>query len=293
VPKVRRLSAGEEVTLTEHLDELRSRLIIALLALAVAFAVAFWRHGDILDLLNRQLPVQCTTPTAQTAAAVGSQASPSTAPKTATSEQPKKVCARLQPTTFGVAEPFTMAMIVSFWAGMIVALPIVFYQLYAFVIPAFSDDASKRMWPLLIMVPVLFAAGVFFAYEIALPAATKFLLGFDSDRYNTQVRAKDYYSFAAMLLAAMGLIFQVPTAVLLLTKLRILSSRMLRKNRRYAILGLTVAAVALPGVDPITTTFEALPLFVLYEASIWLAWMVERRRPKDARDAEGLPALWR
>jgi sec-independent protein translocase protein TatC len=268
--KVRRLTAGEEVTLTEHLDELRNRLMIALLALAVAFAVAFWRHGDILDLLNRQLPVQCIK---QTGSAVAE-------------------CHRLQPTTFGVAEPFTMAMIVSFWAGMIVALPIVFYQLYAFVIPAFSDDASKKMWPLLIMVPVLFAAGVFFAYEIALPAATKFLLGFDSDRYNTQVRAKDYYSFAAMLLAAMGLIFQVPTAVLILTKLRVLSSKILRKNRRYAILGLTVAAVALPGVDPITTTFEALPLFVLYEASIWLAWMVERRRPADDA-AEGLPALWR
>jgi sec-independent protein translocase protein TatC len=268
MPKVRRLSAGEEVTLTEHLDELRNRLIIALLALAVAFSVAFWRHGDLLDLLNRQLPVQCVK-------SVGKVA----------------VCHRLEPTTFGVAEPFTMAMIVSFWAGMIVALPIVFYQLYAFVLPAFSDNASKRMWPLLIMVPLLFAAGVFFAYEIALPAATKFLLGFDSSRYNTQVRAKDYYSFAAMLLAAMGLIFQVPTAVLILTRLRILSSKILRRNRRYAILGLTVAAVALPGVDPITTTFEALPLFVLYEASIWMAWLVERRRSDDAPDT--LPALWR
>src|SRR3954467_13324474 len=255
--KTRRLESGEEVTLTEHLDELRNRLIVALLALAVAFAVAFWRHGDILDLLNQQLPVHCIK---------------------------GQGCHRLQPTTFGVAEPFTMAMIVSFWAGMIVALPIVFYQLYAFVLPAFSDNASKRMWPLLIMVPLLFAAGVFFAYEIALPAATKFLLGFDSSRYNTQVRAKDYYSFAAMLLAAMGLIFQVPTAVLILTRLRILSSKILRRNRRYAILGLTVAAVALPGVDPITTTFEALPLFVLYEVSIWLAWLVERRRSDDAPD---------
>src|SRR3954454_4883627 len=223
-PKVRRLSAGEEVTLTEHLDELRNRLIIALLALAVAFSVAFWRHGDLLDLLNRQLPVQCVK-------SVGKVA----------------VCHRLEPTTFGVAEPFTMAMIVSFWAGMIVALPIVFYQLYAFVLPAFSDNASKRMWPLLIMVPVLFAAGVFFAYEIALPAATKFLLGFDSSRYNTQVRAKDYYSFAAMVLAKdycsfsamllppMGLVCQVPTFVVILTRLRILSSMILRKNRRYAI----------------------------------------------------------
>jgi sec-independent protein translocase protein TatC len=267
--KIRRLTAGEEVTLTEHLEELRNRLMVALLALAVAFAVAFWRHADLLDLLNRKLPVQCVK---QAGTAVVQ-------------------CHRLQPTTFGVAEPFTMAMIVSFWAGMIVALPIVFYQLYAFVIPAFSDDASRKMWPLLIMVPLLFAAGVFFAYELALPAATKFLLGFDADRYNTQVRAKDYYSFAAMLLAGMGLIFQVPTAVLLLTKLRILSSRILRKNRRYAILGLTVAAVALPGVDPITTTFEAIPLYILYEVSIWLAWFVERRRPDEA--AEGLPALWR
>ncbi len=270
MPKVRRLSAGEEVTLTEHLEELRHRLMIALLALAVAFAVAFWRHSDLLDLLNAKLPIVCVKQVGKVAID----------------------CHRMQPTTFGVAEPFTMAMIVSFWAGLIVALPIVFYQLYAFVIPAFTDDSSKKMWPLLIMVPILFAAGVFFAYELALPAATKFLLGFDADRYNTQVRAKDYYSFAAMLLAGMGLIFQVPTFVLILTRLRILSSRILRKNRRYAILGLTVAAVALPGVDPITTTFEALPLFVLYEASIWMAWLVERRRP--AEDVpESLPALWR
>src|SRR5690242_21595789 len=95
--KVRRLQSGEEVTHTDHLEELRNRLIIALLALTVAFAVAFWRHGDILDLLNQQLPVQCIK---------------------------GQGCHRLQPTTFGVAEPFTMAMIVSFWAGLLVALPI-------------------------------------------------------------------------------------------------------------------------------------------------------------------------
>src|SRR5215475_6133465 len=104
--KVRRLTAGEEITLTEHLDELRNRLMIALLALTVAFAVAFWRHGDILDLLNRQLPVQCTTPATQTQTQAPASQGSSTTPA---SEHPQKVCARLQPTTFGVAEPFTMA----------------------------------------------------------------------------------------------------------------------------------------------------------------------------------------
>ena len=217
----KRLEHGEEVSLVEHLTELRQRLMVAFIALGVGFAVAFWRNSDILRLFNRQLPI-------------------------------------------------------------------VFYQLYAFVIPAFSKTTSKHIWPIMLIVPLLFVGGVAFGYEIVLPRAIHFLLGFNSSQYNVQVRANSYYSFACMILAAMGLIFEMPAAVAALTRVGILSARMMRKNRRYAIVVLAAIAALLPGVDPVSMLLEFLPLLVLYELSIWVARLVEVRRDR-VTDEEPVP----
>ncbi len=121
------------------------------------------------------------------------------------------------------------------------------------------------------MVPVLFAIGVVFGYLIVLPAATSFLQNFNSDEFNVLVQAKDYYKFAALLLLAMGLVFQLPVGILALTRLGVVTVPMLRKNRRYAILVLAVVAAALPGVDPVTMLIELVPLVLLYEMSIQIA----------------------
>ena len=246
----KRLEHGEEVSLVEHLTELRQRLVVAFIALGVGFAVAFWRNSDILRLFNRQLPIDPHTHR------------------------------HILPTTLSVSEPFTNSMIISAYAGLLLALPIVFYQLYAFVIPAFSDKTSKHIWPIMIIVPLLFVGGVAFGYEVVLPRAIHFLLGFNSSQYNVQVRASSYYSFSCMILAAMGLIFEMPAAVAALTRVGILSARMMRKNRRYAIVVLAAIAALLPGVDPVSMLLEFLPLLVLYELSIWVARLVEIRRDR-------------
>jgi sec-independent protein translocase protein TatC len=241
--KIRRLEHEAEAPLHDHLDELRNRLIVSILVTVVAFAVAFWRHDDIIDLLNRQLPDDVD-----------------------------------KPITLSVTEPLKIAIIVSLWAALVVALPVLFYQLYAFVVPAFSPEAQKHIWPMLVIVPLLFIVGVVFAYFTMLPASTSFLLGFDSEQYQVEVRAKEYYSYAVMLLAAMGIVFEMPAAVWLLTRAGVLSSRFLRKNRRYAIFVLAVIAAALPGGDPVSMILGMIPLLLLYEASIWVARGVERKR---------------
>ena len=254
----KRLDHGEEVSLVEHLTELRQRLVVAFIALGVGFAVAFWRNSDVLRLFNRQLPIDPHTHR------------------------------HILPTTLSVSEPFTNSMIISAYAGLLLALPIVFYQLYAFVIPAFSDKTSKHIWPIMIIVPLLFVGGVAFGYEVVLPRAIHFLLGFNASQYNVQVRANSYYSFACMILAAMGLIFEMPAAVAALTRVGILSARMMRKNRRYAIVVLAAIAALLPGVDPVSMLLEFLPLLVLYEVSIWVARLVEIRRDRVI-DEEPVP----
>jgi len=241
----RKLSSGEEVTLVEHLDELRNRLFVCIAAVIVGFALAFWRHGDILRLLNRQLPHNIE-----------------------------------KPITLGVSEPFTIAVTVSLYAGLCLALPVIFYQLYAFVIPAFAPDSGRKALPVLVFVPALFLAGVAFGYLVVLPAAVSFLLGFDANNYHVEVQAKNYYTFAMLILAAMGFIFEMPAAILALSRMGVVSSRMLRKNRRYAIFVLTVVAAALPGVDPVSMLLELVPLLVLFELSVWLARISEGRRAR-------------
>jgi sec-independent protein translocase protein TatC len=230
--------------------------MVAFIALGVGFAIAFWRNSDILKLFNRQLPIDSHTHH------------------------------RILPTTLSISEPFTNSMIISAYAGLLLALPIVFYQLYAFVIPAFSKNTTKHIWPVMLFVPLLFVAGVAFGYEVVLPRAVHFLLGFNSSQYNVQVRANSYYSFACMILAAMGLIFEMPAAVAALARAGILKASMMRKHRRYAIVVLAAVAALLPGVDPVSMLLEFVPLLVLYEVSIWVARLMEVRRDRVTTDDE-------
>jgi len=125
--------------------------------------------------------------------------------------------------------------------------------------------------PLLLLIPVLFIAGIAFGYVVVLPAATKFLLNFNDSQFNIQVRAREYYSFFASTLLACGVVFQVPVGILAVTRLGIVKVRQLQQNRRYAYLGCAVIAAALPGIDPVSMLLETAPLIALYELSIVLA----------------------
>lgn len=250
----RRLAYGEEATLVEHLGELRTRVVISILALVVTFSVTYTFRGHILHWLNAPLPD------------------------------------RLQkPVTFGVAEPFITSVWVSFWAALLLALPIVIWQIWAFLAPAFSVYRQRTMAMLVGGAAVLMVAGVFFGYFVALPAAVKFLTSYDSSHYTILIRARDYYSFCTQVLFAVGLVFEVPMVVLGLVQLRILSAARLRRTWRVGIAIMAVIAVALPGVDPITTTFEMIPLMGLYALSIWVATILEHRQ--KARDAAADAAL--
>jgi sec-independent protein translocase protein TatC len=233
--RLRPVDFEDRLTLVEHLDELRTRIIISISALVVAFALCFWQNDRLLDIANAPLPGDRT------------------------------------PITFGVAEPFTTTVTISAYAALVIALPVILYQAYAFVLPALTTREKRVVVPFLIMVPVLFVAGVVFGYFVVLPAATKFLLNFNDNQFNIQVRARDYYSFITMIMLAMGLAFQVPVGVLAACKLGLTNVQKLRRGRRYAVVVIVVLAALLPTVDPVSLLLESIPMYLLYELSILLA----------------------
>jgi sec-independent protein translocase protein TatC len=239
----RRLEHGEEVTLVEHLEELRQRIFVCLGALLVGFVVSYVFHRHVLDWLNRYLPKQ--TP---------------------------------KPFTLGVAEPFLTVMKLCIWGALLLALPVLLWQLWSFLAPAIDDFQQRRIVGLVVFASGLLVAGIVFGYFVALPAAVHYLTHFDRHQFDIHVGAASYYSFVTMVLLAMGLVFELPVFVLALVALGILSSRQLRKNRRIGYFIVACVGVALPGVDPVTTCIEIVPLWVLFEASIQLSRVVERRR---------------
>ena len=232
----RRLQHGEEATLVEHLGELRARLVISLLAIVVGFAVAFAFRGHILDWLNEPLPDRFD-----------------------------------KPLTLSPAEPFLTSVKVSFLAGFLLALPIVLWQVWAFLAPAIEERSQRVVSFFVVFAAAMVVAGVAFGYYVALPSAIGFLTDFDSSHYTTAVRARDYYAFTTLVLFAMAIVFELPLFVLALVRLRIVTARALRRGWRAGIVAVTALAVALPGVDPVTTLLELAPLLVLYFGSVWLA----------------------
>src|SRR5919201_436145 len=226
--RLKAVSHEDRLTLVEHLDELRTRLIVSIAVFVVALALCFWQNHLLLEIAKGPLP-----------------------------DNKDRLL------TFGVTEPFMTTLTVSAYGAILLSLPIVLYQLYAFVLPAFSDQERKVVAPLLVLIPLLFVAGVVFAYFVVMPAATKFLLHFNDDQFNVQVRARDYYSFFTTTLLAVGIVFQVPIAIIAVTRLGIVTPRQLSRNRRYAYLILAVVAMLLPGTDPVTMLIELAPLLAL------------------------------
>jgi sec-independent protein translocase protein TatC len=163
---------------------------------------------------------------------------------------------------------------ITLYAAIVVSLPVILYQAYAYLLPALTNRERRGIVPFLVMVPVLFCAGVVFGYFVVLPAATKFLLNFNKSQFNIQIRAKDSYSFFTITLGAMGLIFQLPVGILAVSRLGIVTPKQLAQNRRYAYLAIAVVAMALPGTDPVSMLLEMAPLIVLFEASLVLARVV-------------------
>jgi sec-independent protein translocase protein TatC len=251
----RRLSPGQQASAVDHLGELRARLAVCVAALAAGSVLGYLVHGELLRLLEQPLPAE-----------------------------------HRRLVVLGVSEAFTTALKLSVLAGFLLALPVILWQVWSFLAPALPDGTRRSARGLFALASGLLGAGVTFAYAVVLPAALGFLTTFDEQAYDTQLRAGDYLSFVTLVLVAVGIVFELPVFVLGLVRLGALRARTLRRNRRIGYLAVAVVAVALPGIDPVTTTLEALPLFALYEASIWLAVLLERRLSLSDRGTRGAPA---
>ncbi len=237
----RRLRHGEEATLVEHLGELRARLLISLGAIALAFPLTYYFHEPIVEWLMEPLP------------------------------EDRRVV------TLGVTEPFFTSIKVAAYAAFALALPIVLYQVWSFLAPAMEEAAQRVISLFTVLATALFAGGVAFGYFVVLPRALPFLTNYDEELYDIQIRASYYLSFVALMIFATGLVFQLPIFVLALVRLRILTTEQLRRNRKLAYVILLGAAILLPTVDPVSLAFEVVPLWVLFELSIWLSVLMERR----------------
>ena len=251
--RIRPISHEERLSVVDHLDELRTRLIISVLAFCVAWACTAWQNHLVLEIMNAPLPKG------------------------------------KEPITLGPTEAFTTTLMNAAYFALIIAAPVILYEIYAFVLPAFSPSERRVATPLLVLVPILFIAGVVFCYFVVLTPALDFLLNFNSDEFNTQVRAKDYYSFVSLIMLAMGLGFQIPVGILAACKLGVTSAEKLRRSRRYAIVAIVVLASLLPTLDPITLLLESVPFYLLFELSILMAsrWGRPAYEMHDEPAAEG------
>ena len=238
----RRLRHGEEATLVEHLGELRARIFVCLVALVAAFTVTYVFHHRILTWLNRPLPDDAG-----------------------------------KPITLSPIEPFSTSIIVSLWAAFLLALPILLWQLWAFLAPAFQEHRQRSVIALVAFAPVLGAAGIAFGYYVVLPKAIHFLTNYDKEFFQIQLRARDYYRFVCFVLVGVTAAFEVPVIVLGLVRLRIVTAARLRHTWRMGVFLMTVIGVILPGVDPVTTILTVIPLVALYALSIALASFFEPR----------------
>ena len=316
---LRPIGHDDRLSIVDHLDELRSRLIVCLLALGIAFAVCFWQNHALLDLLNRALPHNSTVTTQQGLGSVSSQsvvernaylsqatadrlaaASPGLSDQArqsflnaaAASERAAKVLphtapAQEKPITIGVGEPFTTTLTVAAYFALLFALPVLIYEAYAFVIPALSRDERRVAVPVLLVAPALFIAGVVFAFFIVLPPAVHFLQGYNHERFDVLVQAKAYYSFEIVTMLAIGLAFQLPLGLLALHRIGVINGSTLTKHWRYATVMIAVIAAAMPGADPVTTALETLPLVILFIASIVMLKIADRRAAaRAAREAQ-------
>jgi sec-independent protein translocase protein TatC len=329
---LRPVGHDDRLTIVDHLDELRSRLIVCAITLAVAFAVCFWQNGALLDVLNE--PLKDSTPTVQEHSGKGRLAQVAAAQRQVqkglaatarsfgilaqadnlTVAQQRQLAAAAEvvadaaralprtvpervPITTGVGEPFTVTLTVAAYFALLFSLPILLYQAYAFVLPAFSPTERRLALPLMLTVPFLFLAGVAFGYFLVLPPAISFLQNFNDANFDVLLQAKEYYRFCVMTLLATGLVFQLPVGLLAANAVGIVTARQLRSSWRYAVVAIAITAAVLPGVDPITTVILMVPLLLLYGLSILLLTFADRRRgnrgdtaavePHDGDETEG------
>lgn len=310
MPKVLRpIGHDDRLSIVDHLDELRSRLIICLVALLIAFGFCWWQNHALLDLLNRALPHNSSVTTQQGLGRAASQAtqlrqlfvdeaaanralaaSPGVSPQAQkaylsaaaaferiSKNLPETAPTQEKPITLGVGEPFTTTLTVAAYFALLFTLPLLIYEAYAFVFPALNPNERRVATPLMMVAPALFLSGVVFAFIIVLPPAVHFLQGYNHEQFDVLVQAKAYYSFEIVTMLAIGLAFQLPLGLLGLHRIGIINGSTLTRHWRYATVIIAVIAAAMPGADPVTTGLETLPLVILFLVSIVMLKYADRR----------------
>jgi sec-independent protein translocase protein TatC len=204
-------------------------------------------------------------------------------------EYPQSASAQEKPIVIGVGEGFTVTMLISAYFALLFTLPLLLYQIYAFVIPALSKAERRVATPVVIAAPVLFLVGATFTYFAVLPPAVHFLQGYNNNEFQVLIGANSYYKFEIMLMMGIGLAFQVPLLALGLQRVGAITASTLTLNWRYALVLIAVIVAALPGVDPVTMAMETLPLVALYLLSIVLLKWVEHRNYRRARAEAAQP----
>jgi sec-independent protein translocase protein TatC len=306
---LRPIGHEDRLSVVDHLDELRSRLIVCLAVFGVALAVCFWQNNALINFLNRPLP---NTSTAAGQHGLGAQqnqaakeregleksaaafrtlaAAPGTSAQArqaylsaaegmanAARALPRTFVTQEKPVTLGPAESLTTTLAVAAYFALLFTLPVLMFQAYGFVIPALNPQERRTAMPVMVTAPLLFTAGVVFAYLIVLPPAMHFLQGYNSDQFQVLIQAKSFYSFEIFTMLGIGLAFQLPLGLLALHRLGVIDGHTLTKHWRYAVVIIAVIAAALPGPDPVTTGLETLPLVILFLASIVMLKIADRR----------------
>ncbi len=236
--RLKRAGREEQLSVVDHLDELRNRLIVSVVALLVAFGLAYGFHEQLIEFLEKPLPQ------------------------------------RFEDTgliTLSPTEPFFTTLKVCFWTAIILAVPVWLYQVYAFVIPAVQDQSRRRMLMIVAGASSLFLAGVAFGYYVVLPVALDFLLNFGDGTFQTEVRAGEYFAFVTTLMFASGLMFEVPVAMLALARIGVVTAEVYIKQWRIALVLIAALAAILPGGDPFSMLLLMIPQVVLYGLGILLA----------------------
>jgi sec-independent protein translocase protein TatC len=309
---VRPLSHDSHLSAVGHLDELRTRLIISLAVLGVAFGICFTQNHRLLDLINKPLAHETQKQVRAGHGTLGAtytlqESTRDVATQLGTvvgvlraEHQPPALSASLAgvqkhlhsdlkrlsaaptgdlPVTLGIGEPFFTTVTVTLIFALILSLPVLLLQVYGFFMPAFDPAQRRRMLPIMFSIPFLFIVGVAFGYFVVLPASLRFFQNFNSSQFNVLVQASQYYKFAATILLAMGLLFQVPIAILAATSAGLVTPTQLRRNRRYAVLACGAVAALIPG-DAITMLLEILPLYALFEFGVMVASISARRHAR-------------
>jgi sec-independent protein translocase protein TatC len=234
-----------------HLTELRKRLTYSAIIVLVAVVVCFIEKNFVFDVLMY--------------------------PLSGTPYKSEKLFA------FSVTEPFMAILKISIYAGLLIALPFLLYQFWAFILPGLYEREKKSVIPYVALSTGLFLAGVAFGYFVVLPVGLSWLLNFSSAQFNVMLHVDAYVSFISMFLLAFGVVFELPLVMMLLAWARIVDYKKMRKYRKYAVLvNAVIAMIITPSQDPISMMLMLIPLLILYEFGIWLALIVYRRREKRA-----------